>query len=483
MNYRWLRWALLLALFAVPATGQESPKLTLLKRDIDIRVSENLVIARITLKVKNPHGQFMEGAAFLEAPAGAAVCEATLEKNIAAAERRSKLLDPELAASLYEGVRNGKPSRDEDAMIDLFMRANGVGATRPGEPEDPTATAIRMAMRNWRATNSTPNGRPTRPKDPALLEWTHGDSYRLRFFPVFPWDDQTVSFVYAWEAARDGAEWKIVLPLPVNMQMNVDPQARDSIRVSIESQGRVALKDSSHQLVAREATPETHRFASAIGGAKESEFRLAYALDREESRPIDFTQEVAWSKVNPAPGREFGFAQAERAVLAKRAIDQLVASGSDADLVKVAEISRLGTVVSRKASLLVIEWRVARQVQRDLARRQAEQAAKSPARREEKKAKPDPVAIAPREGADLCDVMRGHLGMKSQLHQYPCAEYICTTNDPARIAWARAKGLLWGYSTNSLCWSYLHVKHSKYCPLTEEDPAKLALIAEAMDRK
>lgn len=534
-------------------TGQEAGrKLILKKRSIDLRIHENLALARITLVLENPDHRPAEALISLNAPVGGAVGEVALLKNIASAERRSKLMSPEWAEKLYVAVKGRALSDDQMSALEGVMSgtgfslpgrrmvlpaaleslpgvstisiqrvrqsggrrepvasSNGGGASAPAAESVPSAgsgdstasggapatagdgtasgeaapapsvessagnqapqTSPEPTTQQDNPTQQTPQAdtpwNPQEPppsipfSDPAVCSWIGGDQYRLKAFPILPFDDQTISIVYAWEIRCDDRGYSLELPMPVMLDTTFDRAETDEVTVKFQSAGAVQVVESTPALRVLDAA-KGRILAAGGGDPRSSRLTLRYRLEAGASR-FDFGREVDWKAMDR--DLSFGAAFAERAVLARRAIASLLEKNTSEAAVRIQQLSRIAGIASREASLIVIE----RQVAQDEAGRM-----KDPAR---------PVSVKLTEEAiATCDVLREKMGLKPLRKAASCCEHTVTTNDPKQVQWAKDKGLkLWEPYQNVGYSSYVYVKHAGGCPMAAEvDPKGLESLVK-----
>ena len=264
MKRSWWFVGVLLAAAAPGSARQAEEPLLLKSRRIDVRIRENLALVRFEFTVDNPGARPQEGEVAFSAPEGGAVFEATLAKNVSSKDRVSKLVPASTASSAYGSVKK------EGAQADQAQQASdpsGRNLFAGGVPNVPRTPAPPVAM-----------------GDPALLELIAGNSYRLRFYPVMPRDDQKVTFTLAVEAARVEEGYELRIPLAEGRGFGRRKGTIDSVRVAAGSAGTVEnLSSKTHDL--RRAAGG---FEAETGSAQE--LVLRYALSAK-AKPAEVAKE------------------------------------------------------------------------------------------------------------------------------------------------------------------------------------------------
>lgn len=473
-------WLLLLALsFAASAQGAPpEPKLFLASQEVDLQVHENVGVLKVQITVKNPSEQPLEGDLSFAAPAGAAVFGVALQHHIASTQRQGRLLRPEQARALYEG---DKTRQEEEGGDDALARTavgsgmrgmsgpppgapppspgglgqprGGVGHVNPGIPppyppappsNSPVSGAGPSAPRpTWNPNHLNGqrgmrigdgrdgcaiNGPPT---DPALLEALGGDRYRLRFYPVPARDHQTVTFWLAFELTKEGKALVLKLPLGLDGDFRTSSATRREGRLFVGSADRLgAIVCASHPLRSIRQDDDGRRFTAAID-----------ALDAAPELQVSY-EPGFWAK----PGQPSGDGAAGlRALKAREALDQAPEAERPAK-------GPAAGIVSAYGSFLVIEKSEARDLARAAAR-----------------------ALRTESAAPATDDELRQCGFAVSRKGGPaCALHAVSTNDAAKIQWARDQGLMSGPSTALLQGtSFEYVKHGAGCPVRDPSADRL----------
>jgi hypothetical protein len=253
---------LLLTLIAIPAGAvPRADELILRKRQVEVRVDENVVRATLSWTVANSGLRSLEGELLFRIPKGAALTEATLAKHIASGDHRSKLLDSARASALYEAVKR-RDSRDDDLQEITGLQPIGRIAQRFGQH---MATIPRLCT------------------DPALLEQVTEDEYRLRFFPVPANDDQTVAVTLAFESTPDGSDRAVRIPLVFKDAFVASARTEYTVKLDLRSTSPIEFRGStSHTLAVPKGSPEAREVrlsAREDRPANELAFRYRVAAD------------------------------------------------------------------------------------------------------------------------------------------------------------------------------------------------------------
>jgi hypothetical protein len=453
-------WILILGL-AFAAVAQDAPKddgLILTSHLVDLQVNENLGVLKVQFKVKNPTDRPLEGDVSFSAPRGAAVYEAGILKHIVSTQRKSKVLNPDRAASLYSADKNKQLNGTDDVAAGAMARGGGMNS----------ATSARMSFPPTSPFSGTPKVMTEGPTnnpflmnayqrhmagyDPALVEFVSGDRYRLRFFPVPARDDQTVTLWMAFEVRKEPRAYAATVPLRLDSNFSATAATRAEIRIALSSADALpTVTCSSHALKSIERDEDGHRFA-AVADAPEgvAELVLSYGPGFW-ARPHDF-----------APDAKSGEAPALRAVRARRALER-------AEEPVRAGLALSTHVVTAYGSFLVIEANDAR----DLARSEG------------RTLRPESVPAAPvfDEDAKQCDFVRALLKLPALSRSAPCEIRTVSTNDPAKLQWARDNGITSGRSNTLLSsTSFEYVKHATGCAVHEPNVEKLRQRSELLKR-
>lgn len=247
-----MRKSLLLvgAVLAAAAPGSARPAeepLVLKSRRVDVRIRENLALVRFELAVENPTARPLEAELSFSAPEGGAVFETTLAKNVSSKDRVSKLVAATTASDAYGAVKKEGGQADAARQASDPSGANLLAGGVPNVPRTPTPLTVGF--------------------DPALLELLAGSSYRLRFYPVMPRDDQKVTFTIAVEAARVEDGYDLRIPLPDGGRFERRKATAETLRISAASAGTVEGVAS-----------KTHELRRAAGGAFEADLGSAQEL-------------------------------------------------------------------------------------------------------------------------------------------------------------------------------------------------------------
>lgn len=499
-------------LLAGSGTAQETPpELRLREKLLEVSISENVAVVRLTLNVFNPTDRTLEGRVLLEAPPGSATCEARLAKNLASTQRISKVFDRDRAASLFAAVRDrgerletwnefvqamdrtgrslpggrdlsGEPdpgsfakkpkdtSRVESTPPDVGKSATETKRSDSDIP-DKSSSGNPGDIGNAKLQDSNPKEEKPRPvTDPALLEWVCCDTYRLRFYPVLPRADQTVVVTFAVEAIRKDDRLRIRIPLRHDSNLLREDAIRDRIQVVLSSQRAFDGVDSpTHKLLETRTYSRLRYEAQAVNHASDEEFEFAYRP--HEAAPLqEFGSTVEEKEWIPSPRRSLGAKEARTALQAKRILERLAADPTTGSLERSRRISETAGIVSHTSSLLVIE----RWVADDLVRHGIEKAAPME--------EPPPGVVSPETGGlfeiGSCDFLRRLKGMPSLHRAISCEERVVWTNDPREIERAVKRGMVAresGQIPNAKCYHY--VRHSPECPVKEEAIPALRNIA------
>jgi hypothetical protein len=248
---------------AAPGSARQADEALLLKsRRVELRIRENLALVRFELVVENASARPREGELPFAAPEGAAVFETTLAKNVSSRDRVSKLLAAGAASDAYAAVKKEGGEADAARQSSDPSGANLLAGGVPNVPRTPTPG-------------------PVAP-DPALLELIAGSSYRLRFYPVMPRDDQKLSVTLAVEAARVGDELELRIPLAETSGFRRRKETPETLKVSVA--GAVeGLSSTSHEL--RRAASG---FEAELGSGKELVLRYRPGA---KAQPVDVAAE------------------------------------------------------------------------------------------------------------------------------------------------------------------------------------------------
>jgi hypothetical protein len=386
----------ILALAALPWL-QASERLVLSERAVTLKVADATASVTWRFKVRNPGLKAGEGEIELRAPAGAAVYEVRVEELISARDRCSRPLEARRAQALYDEGKRIEKSADE--LSETLARAGRRNQT-------PTPVVLG--------------------NDPALVEESGKDRYRLRFHPVPALGEQTVSVTLAVGAERVGDHCRLLIPLELSSNLSSEA-ARSEIRVDLASSSKTGAGVSS----ATHALPlGTGARYSAVLAGEGKEFAVEY-------------------RAGPAAAGEKD--RAVRALAARRSMEGL-------DEAARLRVSLEAGIVSSQASLLVIERSLRREAERNL---------------------PEARPIAPDE-AKTCDLVRAEAGLPSLKRQGPCEVRVITTNDAARLAWARAQGLELREARGKSGFAFELARHDWACRLGEASPLRLKAAAQGL---
>jgi len=215
----------------VPGSARQADEPLVLKsRRVDVRIRENLALVRFEYTVENPTARPLEGEVAFSAPEGGAVFEVTLAKNVSSKDRVSKLLAASDAVRAFAAI--GKEVRQADVARQAQdpSGATGLPSATPGAGVGRTVGPSPLSVYG----------------DPALLELIAGSSYRLRFFPVMPRDDQKATFTTAVEASRTEEGYELRIPLSDSAKFDRRKGAADTLRVT--AAGVENLTSKSHEL-------------------------------------------------------------------------------------------------------------------------------------------------------------------------------------------------------------------------------------------
>lgn len=468
--------------------GQEpkhSQGLLLMERRIELEIVENLAVVRIIYTVKNTSNETMEGKITFRAPAGSAVCDATLLRHIASPERRAKVMPPKFARRLYDAVKRSEVDRQTWEKIDRGTSATFFDASlleelrntqdplRNGldpKPEALKPNSLDAAKHEESGAFSSPppqetnseEGPPPREEeceDPALLSYLGPDTYELLFFPVPAHSDQTVSVVFATAVPLEENRSTLRIPLWTDSNLLIHAGHRDAFHITLRSSKAIkAIESPTHWMDPLERTSNFFEAAARRTRQPKEELVLHYLLS-PEARRFDFTQKVAWSELAPIrPGSRWTFAEAERAILAKRALEQ----GSE----PIDRVCSASKVVSSVTSLLVIERSRVREILRE-----------SP---------PEPIAIhpsAPKPESqpstdwERCEWVRRFLKLAPLKQGDGCEQRTFHTTDPQKILWARQNGFVTSSPRPYGFMTYTYVTHLPGCSLQERNVALLKDLA------
>jgi hypothetical protein len=428
--------ALGLAISGLAWGSPQDDTLVLMSRGVDLQLHENLGLLKVQFKVKNPTDRPLEGEVSFSAPPGGAVYEASLLKHISSTERKSKVVSPDQAAAFYALAKSSQQDSTEEAL---------------------TGQALRGAFAHSRYHKDGYSKSVLPGQDPAILEYVSQDRYRLRFFPVPPHDDQTVTYLVAFEVSKEGNAWLAKVPLgwdtPMKSAVDASYEARMSLRSS-DALGNVTC--SSHRLGSIQRDREAHRFAAVVeASAERSELVLSYSLN-QKAKPHDFSPDTKADASSVSVKADE--ARALRAVRAMRALE-----GASESVRPALGLS--AAVVSPHSSLLVIETSVAR----DLARS------------DDRSFRADSGSSTPisEEDALQCDFIRAAAQLQGVSRATPCGVHTLCTNSAAKVQWAKENELTVGHSGVLLATSSVeYVKHGAGCPLHEPNPDKLRKVAE-----
>ncbi len=243
----WLVGMVLAA--AAPGSARQAEEPMLLKaRRVEVKIRENLALVRFEFTVDNPGARPREGEMSFSVPEGAAVYETTLAKNVSSKDRVSKLVAASTATSAYAAVK--KEGREADVAREA-SDPSGRNLLAGGVPNAP-----RSAIPS-----------PGYGGDPALLELLAGSSYRLRFYPVMPRDDQKVTFTLAVEAARVDDGYELRIPLSNDARFEHRKGTTETLRITAASAGAV-----------ENVASKTHELRRGAGGSFEAELGSAQEL-------------------------------------------------------------------------------------------------------------------------------------------------------------------------------------------------------------
>lgn len=265
--------AFLLGLMSLPAfAAPRGDELLLQKRHVDLRVDEDVATAALSWTVFNPGLRPLEGEVRFRVPKGATVTGAEIRKHIGSADHRSKLLDAARADALYEAIRRRDlkdPELQEIAEIESLVKAAG------SHVQDSRPQQVPNWHEAWRRSHQAPGafGVNNANADPALVDLVAEDTYRLRFSPVPPNDDQTVTVTVRFQAEKDGADRVVRLPLAFKDAFVAGPKTEAGAAIRLRSALPLEFGGS-----------RTHALEPAGGAAKSREVVLRA---REEGRPAE----------------------------------------------------------------------------------------------------------------------------------------------------------------------------------------------------
>jgi hypothetical protein len=443
-------WTLILAL-SLSAVAQDAPRpegLVLESHDVDVEFHENLGFMTVAFKVKNPTDRPLEGEVAFLAPSRAAVYEMSILKHIGSTQRRAVLLRPNHAVALYVGDKerqlNGQSPADATGGLAAIRSGQRMpDALHAGEGGNPASNFIANAMARHRAGF-----------DPALLELRGEDRYHLRFFPVPARDNQTVTFRIAFEVPRQGKRYEATVPLRLDSNFST-ARARFTGTVAVSSSDVLGLPSSSSHDLRRVQRSEDQR-------------RVMAAMDPQDGKSLVLSYDLGfWAKLHdPAAGAKSAEGLGAAGTSALRALRSLRALEA-ADEISRRELGPAAGAVSAWGSFLAIEKGDAR----DLAR-EAERALR-----------PDPAPAAPMtdEEAKECEFVRAAKKLPARSWAPRCEIHVVSTNDPAKLQWARDNGIGSGRSTGLLNGtSFEYVKHGTGCPVQEPNVEKLRQRAAAL---
>jgi hypothetical protein len=254
----------------------------------------------------------------------------------------------------------------------------------------------------------------------------------------------------AFEVRKETRAHGAIVPLRLDSNFRANAATRAEIRISVSSADALATVGcSSHALKSIQRDEDGHRFA-AVADAPEgvADLLLSYELGFW-ARPHDF-----------APDAKPGEAPALRAIRARRALEH-------ADEPARASLALSTHVVSAYGSFLVIEANEARDLARSGGRALRPESA--------------PAAPVSDEDAKQCDFVRALLKLPELSRSTPCEIHTVSSNDPAKLQWARDNGIASGRSNAFLSsMSFDYVKHAAGCAVQEPNVEKLRLRAASM---
>ena len=421
--------ALALGMFGVAWGSPDDEGLVLVSRSVELRVEENLGLLQVQFKVKNPTDKSLEGEAHFSVPAGAAVYEASLLKHVSSTERKSKLVTPDQATAFYAMAKNSVKDTAEEALI-----------------------AQAMQKRYPKAYYEVR-------KDPAIIEQVAEDRYRLRFFPVPPRDNQTVTYRVAFEVPKEGAAWVATVPLGWDTPMKSAPDAVAETRVVVRSSDDLgAVTSSSHRLGSVQRHAEANRFSAVVEPSPEgADLALSVALG-PKARLHGFSPEARIDAALAAQRPDD--ARALHSVKAKRALER--APEADRPALALA-----AAVVSPHGSLIVIDTSEARNLARTDDR--------------SFKAEAGPSRPISEDDALQCDFIRAAAQLPAQSPATACGMHVLSTNSAAKLKWAKDNGLKISHTGVLLTTSSVeYVRHPGACAVREPNPEKLRKVAEVL---
>jgi hypothetical protein len=421
--------ALLLSISGLAWGTPDDETPLIVSRTVELRLEENVGLLQVQFKVKNPTERALEGDVRFSVPAGAAVYEASLLKHISSTERKSKLVTPDQASAFYALAKNSVKDTAEEALIGQAM--------------------LKKYPKAYYQTK----------KDPAIIDHVAEDRYRLRFFPVPPRDNQTVTYRVAFEVPREEGACVATIPLSWETAMKSAPDAVVETRVTVRSADDLgAITSSSHRLGSTQRHAELHRFGAVVEAAAEgSDLVLSYGLG-PKAKLHDFSPDA---KIDAGlASQRPDDARALHAVRAKRTLDR--AAEGDRPALGLA-----AAVVSPHASLLVIEASEAR----DLART------------DDRSFKAESGSARPitEDDALQCDFIRTSAQLPALAPGATCGVHVISTNSAAKVQWAKDNGLKVTSTGVLLATSSVeYVKHLGACSLREPNPEKLRKVAEVL---
>lgn len=494
---RALSLSLVLAMAVAAQDATRSDGLVLVSRQVELEIQENLGLLRMDIKVKNPTDRPLEGDVSLSMPRGSAVHEASILNHIGSSERRAHLLGPDQAAALYAADMSRQLNGTEDPAS-AGMAAGG-GMRPSPQPTAAPASGVAGGLQAGRAAAATP--RPALPSgsatgasvsptssngasrltangltgqttlirsgtnvsaqvapknDPALVERTGPDRYRLRFFPVPPRDTQTVTLRASFEVDREGNAFAATVPIRLESNLIVTGETRTAGRVALSSAD--ALKSvtcASHGFGPIQRDEDGRRFSARIDSLGDGRaLTLSYELGFW-AKVHDFSTDSGLRGPLPS-GALAGF----RAVRSARALER-------AEEVARPALGRASGVVSAYGSFLVIPRNDARDLAREASR----------------ELKPDsgPAAAATEEETRDCEFVRSAMNLPARSWAPRCEIHVVSTTDPAKLRWARENGIVSGRSNGLLQGtSFEYVKHGPACKVREPNAEKLKQAAAAL---
>ena len=427
--------AVVASLLASVAVGQDKAPdhLTLLKREIEIHIHENLAWAWVSLQIRNPQECPLEGVVILESATEAVPFDIRSLRKKPATERTTYVHAPDEGRKLYDKLKDFDPKDLEEGGDYVKVRKFG----------DPLGKNPKFRDRDF---------------DPILVESRHSDTWRLKFFPVLPGEEQTISVCFAWELPIENGVYRVTVPIPSILDMEVPASARTLLSIAIQSAESVEMQSSSHTLVPVETRLRNKYTASGSGILKDTEFKATFKAPA--GVPFDLAREIDWDR--DYARSDSGISAAEHAVLALRAIGKLPATRAK----ESAKIARVAGIAHADSSLLLVERRQTRGTSgRDDSAKAPPPPPPAPAKEPEKKIGLDDLR--------RCDLARAILGLRGVANNPRCDEIISTTSDAERIQWAKDNGLEVKAAPGTLnSWNFLYCRHSKDCPFKEPNPKR-----------